>query len=78
MATPRQSLCSIFAKLACNATGPGVLIKATGSVIKFNLNDPVNIEPGDTFVYQGGMTGSGESSLGNEGGDSAGYTGSGN
>ena len=61
-----------------NATGPGVLIKATGSVIKFNLNDPVNIEPGDTFVYQGGMTGSGESSLGNEGGDSAGYTGSGN
>ena len=64
--------------ITINGTGPGVLIKAAGSVIKFNLNDSVDIEPGDTFIYQGGMTGSGSSSLGNAGGDSAGYTGSGN
>ena len=64
--------------ITINATGPGVIITGGGSVNKFVSGDPVTINPGDTFVYQGGMTGTGQSSLGNSGGDSAGYSGSGN
>ena len=64
--------------ITLNATGVGVLIKSQGNIIKFAKGDPVTLQPGDTLIYQGGLTSKGTSSLGNSNGDSANYSGTGN